>query len=128
MNPLVSEWIAKAEGDYATALRELRARRNPNYDAACFHAQQCIEKYLKGILQARDIPFGKTHDLCLLLDACLEEYPQWDSFRGDLIVLTQYAVAFRYPGESATREDAKHAIAAAAKLREEFQSALKPGS
>jgi hypothetical protein len=25
MNPLVLEWIAKAEGDYATAQRELRA-------------------------------------------------------------------------------------------------------
>lgn len=47
MNPLTVEWVNKAEGDFTTALRELRARKSPNYDAACFHAQQCVEKYLK---------------------------------------------------------------------------------
>ena len=47
MNPLTHEWIEKAEGDFTTAGRELRARKNPNYEAACFHAQQCAEKYLK---------------------------------------------------------------------------------
>jgi hypothetical protein len=43
MNELTAEWVEKAEGDYATAGRELRARRRPNYDAACFHAQQTHE-------------------------------------------------------------------------------------
>ena len=125
MNPIASEWIAKAEADYASALRELRARKNPNYDSACFHAQQCVEKYLKGIMQARDVFFSKTHDLCVLLDACLETYALWESFRPDFKMLTQYAVLFRYPGESATKAEAKQAVLATAKLREEFQSALK---
>jgi len=40
MKPLTHEWIAKAEGDYRTAGREWRVRRDPNYDAVCFHAQQ----------------------------------------------------------------------------------------
>ncbi|WP_088571030.1 HEPN domain-containing protein [Thermoflexus hugenholtzii] len=40
-------WIEKAEGDWRTSARELRARRHPNYDAACFHAQQAAEKYLQ---------------------------------------------------------------------------------
>lgn len=47
MNPLTLEWFDKAEGDLATASREIRARRKPNYDAVCFHAQQAAEKYLK---------------------------------------------------------------------------------
>ena len=47
MNPLIREWIEKAEGDFTTTRRELRARVSPNYDAACFHAQQVAEKYLK---------------------------------------------------------------------------------
>ena len=47
MNEVVDEWIQKAEGDYVSALREYRARKLPNFDAAGFHAQQCIEKYLK---------------------------------------------------------------------------------
>lgn len=50
MQPLKNEWIIKAEGDFATAQREMRARKDPNYDAACFHAQQCAEKYLKALL------------------------------------------------------------------------------
>jgi hypothetical protein len=32
MRPLTAEWVQKAEGDLATAHRELRARRAPNYD------------------------------------------------------------------------------------------------
>jgi HEPN domain-containing protein len=50
MNPLTLEWINKAEGDLISAQREYRARNQPNYDSACFHAQQCIEKYLKAWL------------------------------------------------------------------------------
>ena len=46
MKQLTREWIMKAEGDFHTAARERRARTAPNYDAACFHAQQCVEKYL----------------------------------------------------------------------------------
>ena len=46
MKRLVAEWIEKAEGDFHSLEREVRARKNPNYDAACFHAQQCVEKYL----------------------------------------------------------------------------------
>lgn len=41
MKPLTHEWISKAEGDWHSAQRENRARKQPNYDAACFHAQQC---------------------------------------------------------------------------------------
>ncbi len=57
MKPITLEWVEKAEGDYASAHRELRARKNPNYNAACFHEQQCAEKYLKARLQEAEIPF-----------------------------------------------------------------------
>jgi hypothetical protein len=40
MNPAVAEWVSKAEGDFVTAGREMRARKSPNYDAVCFHSQQ----------------------------------------------------------------------------------------
>ena len=124
MNPLVAEWVAKAEGDYASALRDARARKSPNYDSACFHSQQCVEKYLKGILQSENIPFAKTHDLCSLLDACIQQHPLWEAFRADLEALTEYAVAFRYPGLSADRNQAKMAVALATRLRKEFRLAL----
>jgi HEPN domain-containing protein len=49
MNEVVEEWIAKAEGDFRTASRELVVVDRPNYDAVCFHAQQCIEKLMKAV-------------------------------------------------------------------------------
>jgi len=30
----------KAEADFSTATRELKAPESPNFDAVCFHAQQ----------------------------------------------------------------------------------------
>lgn len=71
MNPLTGEWVEKADADFATAQRELRVRKSPNYDAVCFHAQQCVEKYLKALLQEEAIPFSKTHNLVALLDIIL---------------------------------------------------------
>jgi HEPN domain-containing protein len=55
MNGLVTEWVQKAQGDFNVARRELRVRRLPNYDACCFHAQQCAEKYLKAFLVSQEI-------------------------------------------------------------------------
>ncbi len=124
MNRIVAEWLAKAEADHASALRELRARKNPNYDSACFHAQQCVEKYLKGILQLWCIPFPKTHDLTTLLDACLERRREWEMHRNDLRMLTQFAVVFRYPGESATKAEAREAVRAAERLLEVLQTVV----
>ena len=68
MKPITQEWINKAEADFATAQRELQVQQRPNYDAVCFHAQQCIEKYLKACLQEESIAFTKTHDLNRLHD------------------------------------------------------------
>ena len=60
MNGLVHEWVEKAEGDFQSAQRELRARKAPNYDAAFFHSQQCAEKYLKAFLVSnrKTNPYG----------------------------------------------------------------------
>ena len=110
MKPLTLEWVQKAEGDFASAQRELRARKSPNYDAACFHAQQCVEKYLKARLQEAEIPFSKTHDLVVLLDLAIPMEPLWDDFRYSLRVLNSFAVEFRYPGQSADKDAARQAI------------------
>jgi HEPN domain-containing protein len=125
MKKPVKEWIEKAEGDYHSALREYRARNHPNYDAACFHAQQCIEKYLKGLMQHYGINFQKTHDLVVLLEALLPRFPIWEQWRDDLELLSQYAVEFRYPGEFAGREDARQSVSAAKRFRTEIRRALR---
>jgi HEPN domain-containing protein len=110
MKPLTLEWIEKAEGDYATAAREIRARRSPNFDSASFHSQQCAEKYLKAILQENSVSIPKTHDLLVLLGLILPIDSIWVTYRSGLSELTEYAVLFRYPGESATKEQAVRAL------------------
>jgi len=98
MKPLTLEWIDKAEGDWDSAQRERRARKRPNFDAACFHAQQCAEKYLKARLQEAGITFSKTHDLTLLMTLALAVEPGWIALHPHLTALSTFAVDYRYPG------------------------------
>jgi HEPN domain-containing protein len=124
MKPLTREWVDKAEGDFTTARRELRARRAPNHDAACFHAQQCAEKYLKARLQEEGIAFSRTHDLATLLDLLLPVEPSWAVMRSDLDRLTSYAVEFRYPGTSADKAMARIAVAVCRNVRHRVRVSL----
>jgi HEPN domain-containing protein len=124
MNKVVQEWIEKAEGDCFTVQRELRARKNANYDAACFHAQQSVEKHLKAVLQSANIRYPKTHDLNQLLRLCIPKHPLWIALDPELKSLSRYAVLFRYPGESATREDAAAASLIMKRVRTEVRKTL----
>jgi HEPN domain-containing protein len=124
MTPVLLEWLAKAEGDFNSCEREVRARRRPNFDSACFHAQQCVEKYFKAQLQAAKIEFPKTHDLDELLDLLLPLEPQWESLRPAVSQLASYAVVFRYPGTSASKDDARKALAHAKLVRQQVRQKL----
>jgi HEPN domain-containing protein len=124
MKPMTAEWVAKAEADFATMQRESRVENNPNYDGICFHAQQCAEKYLKSRLSEADISFGKIHDLVALLEQSLDVEPQWDQFREDLAYLSDFAVTFRYPGESADAESAHDAQLYCSRFRQAARAAL----
>lgn len=119
------EWIEKAEADFVSAGREYRARTRPNFDAACFFAQQCIEEYLKARLVDAGIAFPRTHDLEALLDLALPVEPLWETFRPALGGLTSFAAAFRYPGESATREMARAAVGDAAGIRKHVRRDMR---
>ncbi|RPJ19917.1 MAG: HEPN domain-containing protein [Chloroflexi bacterium] len=110
MKPLTREWIEKAEADFISAQREFRARKNPNFDATCFFAQQCIEKYIKARLQEAEIAFGKTHDLVELLGLASAAEPLWDLYRPTFRPISAYAVNFRYPGENASKEEAAEVL------------------
>ncbi len=106
MKPLTLEWIEKAEGDFATMERESRARKNPNPDAVCFHAQQCVEKYLKAHLCEAGEKISKIHDLVALLEKAVSFEPLWEAHRKGLVYLSEFAVNIRYPGDKMLKEDA----------------------
>ncbi len=127
MRAATREWVDKAEGDFQTASREARARKAPNYDAVCFHCQQCAEKYLKAYLQEQDQRFRRVHDLIEVLELCLLHDGTFELQRDLLKDLTKYAVEFRYPGEVATKEDAHAALQAVRVVRTFVRSRLGLG-
>lgn len=109
MKKITEEWIKKAEEDCLVANRELRAEP-PASEAVCFHAQQCIEKYMKAILQENEVEFEKIHDLDVLLGQCIDFLPGLEDFRDELIKLSTYAVDVRYPGFDVSKEEAAECV------------------
>ena len=125
MNATVREWVAKAEGDYATAERELHPAGTPNLDAVCFHAEQCIEKLMKALLIDRGVTPPRSHDLVALDRLLRSGCPDWSWPVEELRLLTRAAVDFRYPGESAGRDEAAEAFDIATRVRTKLRSLLQ---
>lgn len=117
MNETAKEWLGKANGDYQTAKRELDARDSPNYDAVCFHAQQCIEKMMKGILIINKVVPPRTHNLIQLFELLQTLCPKMKCVPEDLRYLTNASITFRYPGESADHQDAINAMENCERIR-----------
>jgi HEPN domain-containing protein len=93
-------------------------------DAACFFCQQCVEKYFKACLLEEGTSFPRTHDLLQLLNACLALHPSWTAYSNVVDRLTDYAVDFRYPGQTATLREARMALTDCRSLRAEVRRAL----
>ena len=124
MNPLTAEWVQKAEGDYTT-VKLLQESPISSKDVICFHAQQCIEKYLKAWLQEANIPFSKTHDLATLLDLIVPTIPAWQAWYSDFLMISEHAVDPRYPGKFATDSEAEQAVEICIKVRQVVRSELE---
>lgn len=117
------EWVSKAEADRRAAQRALgdARRRRDQAEIACFHAQQCAEKYLKAVLIKAGRRAPRTHDLVAL--ALESQDLGLDPRLQDLRRLNEYAVEVRYPGASASLGDARTAFNAmerVARLCREF--------
>ena len=124
MKDETAEWVEKAEGDLRTAQRELAVCEWPNYDAVCFHAQQCAEKYLKARMIEGLLSIPRIHDLEALLNLLLPVEPHWSSLMQSAITLSVMAVEVRYPGMSADVEDAENAVRSAEIIRGAVRVAL----
>lgn len=119
-----SEWIEKAEEDYWAAVSLLCQIEHPVPNVVCFHCQQCAEKYLKAFLASHDVDIPKIHSLVTLSDMCSVLYAQFGLIAPQLEQLEVYAVEFRYPGESATQEEAGEAMKAMKQVWEFVQAGL----
>jgi HEPN domain-containing protein len=50
------------------------------FDTVCFHAQQCVEKYLKSWLVFRCMNVPRSHDFVILLNLAMPTGLQGDSW------------------------------------------------
>jgi HEPN domain-containing protein len=114
----VRQWLLKAEEDF-NAAKSLITYGASFLSTVCFHSQQAAEKYLKAFLTYHQVEFPKTHDIDELLDLIAPTDSKLSESLRDVIVLTNYGVDVRYPGDfpNATSSDAQQAIQMAEKVR-----------
>ena len=93
---VVHGWLRKAQSDLVALNASLDAG---SFDAACFHAQQSAEKYLKAYLVASGIGFPFTHNLAKLVELCAAVDPSFKALLPTVEPLTPYAVEMRYDAE-----------------------------
>lgn len=121
--PDIAEWLEIAEGDLRVARSCLRYKP-PITRSTTFHAQQCIEKYLKAVLIASGKTVIKTHDLNVLYDACVAAGATLALNTAELDNLSKYAVETRYPSGEPTLEQAREALRVANKARKVLRKTL----
>ena len=117
MNEVTDEWVTKADNDFYSADILLHSGDVPFTDTACFHCQQCAEKYLKAFLTDHLIRFERTHVLMDLLGLCLPVDKDFRKIANDLNSLEGFAVAIRYPGAIVSVELAEEAFKTASQIR-----------
>jgi len=116
------EWVSKAENDFRNAVHTLKLGKNCPTDTVCFHAQQCVEKYLKAILVLENIDFPKTHDIEKIF-SLLPPQTRPRFAADEQILLTEYAIVARYPGwDTITLREARRAVSIARRIRKEARS------
>jgi HEPN domain-containing protein len=123
MKKTTREWVRKAEADYLLAAEIARGTK-PFHDQLCFHCQQSAEKFLKALCEEAGQSPPKTHDLDYLLSWLRVRYPSLRSVRRGLLFLTDFAIDTRYPGNFATKRQARAALRWAGKVRATCRSLL----
>lgn len=114
----VENWFARAEEDL-NAVR-LLLKKGGSSNLACFHAQQAVEKYLKGFLAHHEIHVRKIHDLESLLEECENIDRSFKNFHNVATFLSQFYIESRYPDDYIEfgHKDAEKAFKIAQKIKE----------
>ena len=122
----VMQWISYADDDLRLAKNTLETMKEDcPYHLVAYHAQQCVEKYLKAYLVCSCIDFPYTHDIFQLMQLFGKE-AKWVEKIQDAKELTIYAVSARYPEENdkVTKKEAYQAISVADNVKLVIRTAL----
>jgi HEPN domain-containing protein len=60
---VVRQWVVRAEADWSASVHLLTTGDCLLLGIACFHAQQCVEKYIKAKLAESGVDPPKTHSI-----------------------------------------------------------------
>ncbi len=126
---LVRGWLRKAESDL-TAMRA--SSQAGALDAACFHAQQAVEKVLKAYLIFHSVDFPFTHNLSKLVEHCVVIDSSFEEIFPKVEPLTPYAVETRYdyefwPSNSTVTDTQSTAIAVCQFVKDRLPNDMLPG-
>ena len=129
MTPEWQLWFEFAERDLDSCRKLLEGKLCAN---ACFHAQQAVEKALKGLLLYRGKSIPKIHNLPELF--VLLEEAALASYRDAIDVLNKYYIPTRYPdligGDEPSwfsdENEARNALARAQEITETVFAIVKP--
>ena len=121
----VRQWLKFGDEDLSLASHGLKLESNTPFRLIAYHAQQCVEKYLKAYLVFHRIDFPYTHRILFLLELCPGR-DEWDNNLEDAEELTPFAISARYPGEDepVTESEAQRAINIAELVRKTIRSEL----
>jgi len=122
---VIRQWVQKAENDLKNAAHTLKLGQDCPTDTVCFHAQQCIEKYIKALLVWHGIEFSRIHHISALI-ALLPAQFRPDLTSEEQERLTDYAVSTRYPGdyEAIPLAEARQAVQISRRVRKQIRKWL----
>ncbi len=103
------DWLRHAKSDLELA--RIEKPEGVLLESLCFHTQQAAEKALKAALIFAEIDHPKTHNIRTLLDLFPGNIDIPNNIE-ESAILTDYAVEFRYPGntESVDEDEYRQAI------------------
>ena len=110
-NEIIEEWLKRALSNLSIATKS-KVSKNILYEDLCFECQQSVEKSLKALLVFYDSDVVITHSIALLVSKLEEKGIDIPDFVKESVILSDYAVQTRYPGnyEPVTKEDYKQAL------------------
>jgi len=103
MKPKTERWVRFAERDFRAA--KVLFENSDISELVCYLAQQSVEKYLKAVLAESDRSIPRTHNLGKLYQLTNDLLPELDSLAPDIVRISVFAVATRYPEEDDSDAD-----------------------
>jgi HEPN domain-containing protein len=98
-------WIDRAKS--SLAISKIKSNGNILYEDLCFQAQQAVEKAIKGLLIFYNVDPEKTHNLVSLIKK-LSENIEIPEEINKTVILNDYAVQTRYPGDYTPIEEEEY--------------------